>query len=74
MMSDTEPRVGDILRHNKRGTEYQVLHIATMQHTVPDSVLDEAPVVVYRCAATGKIYVRPVHEFTTDRFTNLGPG
>lgn len=57
------------LKHRKRGTTYEVVGRATLQTDTP--LTDDAPVAVYRCDRTGKLWVRPVEEFTEDRFIAL---
>lgn len=59
------------LRHRKRGTTYEVVGLATLQTDAP--LTDEAKVAVYRCDRTGKLWVRPVEEFTEERFLALPP-
>lgn len=43
-------------RHYKRGTEYKVLCLGTLE-------ADEVPCVVYQAHADGHVWIRPVAEF-----------
>ena len=50
-----------LMRHIKSGRIYRIQMLATEEATV-------SPVVVYACALTGHVWVRPAKEFFDGRF------
>jgi hypothetical protein len=59
---------GTRIKHLKRQSEYVVLGPARVQCDQP--IIDMADMIVYQ-AADGTLWVRPVDEFTPDRFEVL---
>jgi len=62
------PQVNEFYRHKKRGTCYLILGLATMQCEL--GTMDMLTVVVYQ-DSTGKQWVRPFEEFTSERFEKV---
>lgn len=56
-------------RHRKRGTEYEVIGEATAQ--CDRGIHDYDTVLVYRDKDTGALWIRPIEEFTKDRFEKI---
>lgn len=62
------------VRHIKRGSTYRVIGRARMQVSIPTLIVDDAPVVVYRCEADGQLWARLPDEFDDPaRFEVLPP-
>lgn len=59
-----------IVRHKKRGTQYEVVGVAELQ-TATDLV-DGSEMMVYR-GTDGRLWVRPVDEFEDGRFEDVPP-
>jgi hypothetical protein len=57
------------IKHIKRGTTYQIVGRASIQ--ISTSIKDGDVVYVYESEDDGKWYVRPITEFTLDRFEDL---
>jgi hypothetical protein len=66
---------GQLWRHKKRGTTYQVVsaHAALQCSAAPEfeAMFDDDYFVVYRSVATGTFYVRPAPEFADGRFERI---
>ena len=60
-------REGDTITHNKRGTEYVVLHLGVLQCSTHRG-FDDVEVVVYGGPEHAEVWVRPLSEFA-GRFT-----
>lgn len=54
-------------KHLKRGTTYDIIGTAEIQ-TSGDPIKEGDAVTVYRSHETGKLWVRPLHEFYDGRF------
>jgi hypothetical protein len=59
-MSDCQVKAGQLYRHFKKGTIYEIVCVAT--HTE-----DEADMVVYRDRDTGRCFVRPLTLFLSPK-------
>jgi len=68
----TAPISGSQWRHRKRGAEYEVIGGATAQAST-GPITDDTEVVVYR-GPDGRLWVRPVTEFTDGRFEPVVDG
>lgn len=61
---------GSVYRHEKRGTDYQIVGIAKLQNGGGHPLFDDAPLVVYR-GDDGQLWARHEKEFTDGRFKEI---
>lgn len=68
-MGVTPPRPGSRWRHVRRGTIYEVLHVATAQDSLVD--LREGQLVVVYRGDDGRVWARDWVEFRDGRFEEI---
>jgi len=69
---------GDIWRHKKRGSKYEILHDnATLEcATAPtfQNAFEDDDWIIYRNVLTGAVFVRLAEEFNDGRFERVSCG
>lgn len=60
------PKEGEVYRHHSKRT-YLIIGVSNLDTDKPNDP-DWIPQVFYRCLGTGKLWSRPLSEFTSDKY------